>query len=192
MKAEHEVLFLRVSAAINGLRVNNPRHDEGKAALAGLRAHIEELTGALAAGDERLIAAAGRAGVVYVGCDTTDALVEKIEELYADLIAETKSHAETAGFLQERKDQLARIRSLLSTALGVDGSAVELAKLAGKVIHILAKQLALDEQGCPADVLEIMGLFDECDIKTCKGDHPKCWARWAALDAAKGGSDAER
>jgi hypothetical protein len=95
----------------------------------------------------------------------------EVERLYTDLIAETKSHAETAGFLQERKDQLARIREILSM-LG-DGEPVELAKRAAKVIGKFAGESRCDHAICPDVAIDCT----DCAIR-------------AALDATKEESDA--
>ena len=46
---------------------------------------IAELEGAARADDERLRAAAERAGIAWVGCDTPDALAERVVELEAAL-----------------------------------------------------------------------------------------------------------
>ena len=117
-------------------------------------------------------------------CTNRTALTDKIDRLYADLIAETKSHAETAGFLQDRKDQLATIRAALSAVLG-DGEPVELAKLAAKVIPELAWRLNDITGTCPPDA-DGKEMWDDCDTKCKDGSPSECWIR-AALDAAKGG-----
>lgn len=46
-----------------------------------LLAEVERLTGAAEADEQRLIAAAERAGIVYVGCDTPDALAGEVVTL---------------------------------------------------------------------------------------------------------------
>jgi len=109
------------------------------------------------------------------------ALTDNINRLYADLIAETKSHAETAGFLQDRKDQLSSIRSTLSL-LG-DGEPVELAEMAGKVIAELAGRLNDITGTCPPDAYG-KEMWDDCDTKCKDGSPSDCWIR-AALEAAK-------
>jgi len=53
------------------------------------RRRITDLEGAARADEERLRAAAERAGITYVGCDTPDALAERIAELEAALTSET-------------------------------------------------------------------------------------------------------
>jgi hypothetical protein len=104
----------------------------------------------------------------------------EVNKLRADLIAETKSHAETAGFLQDRKDQLAAIRASLSL-LG-DGEPVELANLAAKVIAELASNgsnilcpyhKTVNCNGCPGRPYR----STNCNTTRIQ----------AALDAAKGG-----
>lgn len=166
------------------------------------------LRGALAAGDERLVAAAERAGVAYTGCDTPDALVERVEEQGAEIerllgqLEEATMHhdasmkviAEALGLDEQRaktvvlaicelKSDLAAIRSSLSL-LG-DGEPVELAKLAAKVISELAGRLNDITGTCPPDAYG-KEIWDDCDTKCKDGSPSECWIR-AALDAAKGG-----
>ena len=58
---------------------------------------IELLLGAAKASDDRLIAAAKRAGIIYAGCDTPDDLADEIDRLREALIEER------AGRIQESR-----------------------------------------------------------------------------------------
>lgn len=59
--------------------------DKSSEELAAAREEIWHLKGAMKADDERLVAAALKAGIPYFGCDTADQLAETIIEQRAEI-----------------------------------------------------------------------------------------------------------
>jgi len=102
-----------------------------------------------------------------------------IEEQAGEVERQYQIGVETACLADKLERDLATIRSALSAVLGVEGEAVELAGLAGKVIPELAD--------CPEDVCHAcIGRELGCDVYASPDGLCSERRIKAAIDAAKG------
>jgi hypothetical protein len=173
MKEAIERAFEEIAVVMESPKLTDMGSTAGQEALSRIRAHIEEQAGEI----ERLREA------ITSEPELPDNIPDEMWEAMRydrDITTEAMRLAvqyTKQGIMERAKvtpspeqDDLAAIRSALSEALGVDGAVVVLAKLAAKVIHMLAGNAPYKCVDCP-------GMATGCDGCAIK----------VAIDAAKGG-----